>query len=388
MDTDLLIVGAGLYGLTISERVANDLGLKVTVIESRDHIGGNAWAYTDKKTGIEIHKYGAHIFHTSNKTVWEYTNRFTRFTDYRHHVLINTGGRVYPMPINLGTINQFFDASYTPGQARQFVEAQAWQASHGGGVESFKTRGMATIGEPLYKTFFEGYTSKQWGMPPEEIPGEVFSRLPVRYTYNSRYFSDTFEGLPVNGYAKWFENLADHEHIEIRLNTDFFDTSQPLNRDNCVGNIPVVYTGAVDRFFGYRCGLLGWRTIDLELENVAVDDFQGAPVINYGNPEIPFTRVIEFKHFHAEREYEPGATVIAREFPRQATQNDEPFYPINAPKDRAVFAGYSRLADGLENVFFGGRLGGYRYLDMDDTIGAALRDYSKKIKPFFTGYTF
>lgn len=388
MNTDLLIVGAGLYGLTIAERVANDLGLKVTVIDSRDHIGGNAWAYTDKKTGIEIHKYGAHIFHTSNKTVWEYVNRFTGFTDYRHHVFINTGGRVYPMPINLGTINQFFDASYTPGQARQLIEAQARQASQAGGVESFKTRGMATIGEPLYKTFFEGYTSKQWGMPPEEIPGEVFSRLPVRYTYNSRYFADTFEGLPVNGYAKWFENLADNEHIEIRLNTDFFDTSQPLNRDNCVGNIPVVYTGAVDRFFDYRLGLLGWRTIDLELETVAVDDFQGAPVINYGDPEIPFTRVIEFKHFHPEREYEPGATVIAREFPRQATQNDEPFYPINAPKDRAVFAGYSRLAGGLENVFFGGRLGGYRYLDMDDTIGAALRDYSKKIKPFFTGYTF
>lgn len=388
MGTDLLIVGAGLYGLTIAERVANDFGLKVTVIESRDHIGGNAWAYTDKKTGIEIHKYGAHIFHTSDKTVWEYVNRFSGFTDYRHHVFINTGGRVYPMPINLGTINQFFGASYTPGQARQFVEAQAWQASHGGGVESFKTRGMATIGEPLYKAFFEGYTSKQWGMLPEEIPGDVFSRLPVRYTYNSRYFSDTFEGLPVNGYAKWFENLADHEHIEIRLNTDFFDTSQPLNRDNCVGNIPVVYTGAVDRFFDYRLGLLGWRTIDLELETVAVDDFQGAPVINYGNPEIPFTRVIEFKHFRPERDYVPGVTVIAREFPRQATRGDEPFYPVNAPKDRAINRGYSRLAGGLENVFFGGRLGGYQYLDMDDTIGAALRDYSKKIKPFFTGYTF
>ena len=222
-------------------------------------------------------------------------------------------------------------------------------------------------------------------MPPEEIPGEVFSRLPVRYTYNSRYFSDTFEGLPRKGYARWFENLADNEHIEIRLNTDFFDTSQPLNRENCVGNIPVLYTGAVDRFFDYRCGLLGWRTIDFKVERVAVDDYQGAPVINYGDPETPFTRIIEFKHFRPEREYAPGATVIAREYPRQATQADEPFYPVNTPRDRAIFAGYSRLAGGLENVFFGGRLGGYQYLDMDDTIEAALGDYAKTIKPFFHG---
>lgn len=385
MNTDLVIVGSGLFGLTMAERVANDLGRRVTIVEKRDHIGGNAYSYRDEETGIEIHKYGAHLFHTSNERVWEYVNRFTAFTDYVHHVYTNVGGEVFPMPVNLGTINQFFRAAYSPDEARQLIASQASVIRGEDAEENFRTKGISLVGEPLFKAFFEGYTAKQWQTDPRDLSAAIVSRLPVRYNYDNRYFSDKYEGLPQEGYAAWLEKMADNDLIDVKLSTDFFDTSQPFNRDACIGQVPVVYTGPVDRFFDYRYGELGWRTLDFEWETVATGDFQGTSVMNYGDRGVPYTRIIEFRHFHPERDYQNEKTVIAREYSRTAGKDDEPYYPINTARDRQQLLEYRALRDQLPHTLFGGRLGSYKYFDMHMAIASALSRYDNVVKPYFTG---
>ena len=385
MNTDLVIVGSGLFGLTMAERVANDLGRRVTIVEKRDHIGGNAYSYRDEETGIEIHKYGAHLFHTSNERVWEYVNRFTAFTDYVHHVYTNVGGEVFPMPVNLGTINQFFRSAYSPDEARQLIASQARAIRSEDAEQNFRTKGISLVGEPLFKAFFEGYTAKQWQTDPRDLSAAIVSRLPVRYNYDNRYFSDKYEGLPQDGYATWLERMADNDLIDVKLSTDFFDSSQPFNRDACIGQVPVVYTGPVDRFFDYRYGELGWRTLDFEWETVATGDFQGTSVMNYGDREVPYTRIIEFRHFHPERDYQNEKTVIAREYSRTASKDDEPYYPINTARDREQLLEYRTLRDELPHTLFGGRLGSYKYFDMHMAIASALSRYDNVVKPFFTG---
>lgn len=385
MNTDLVIVGSGLFGLTMAERVANDLGRRVTIVEKRDHIGGNAYSYRDEETGIEIHKYGAHLFHTSNERVWEYVNRFTAFTDYVHHVYTNVGGEVFPMPVNLGTINQFFRSAYSPDEARQLITSQASAIRGEDAEENFRTKGISLVGEPLFKAFFEGYTAKQWQTDPRDLSAAIISRLPVRYNYDNRYFSDKYEGLPQDGYAAWLEKMADNDLIDVKLSTDFFDSSQPFNRDACIGQVPVVYTGPVDRFFDYRYGELGWRTLDFDWETVSTGDFQGTSVMNYGDRDVPYTRIIEFRHFHPERDYQNEKTVIAREYSRTAGKDDEPYYPINTARDREQLLEYRTLRDQLPHTLFGGRLGSYKYFDMHMAIASALSRYDNVVKPFFTG---
>ena len=385
MNTDLVIVGSGLFGLTMAERVANDLGRRVTIVEKRDHIGGNAYSYRDEETGIEIHKYGAHLFHTSNERVWEYVNRFTSFTDYVHHVYTNVGGEVFPMPVNLGTINQFFRSAYSPDEARQLITSQASAIRGEDAEENFRTKGISLVGEPLFKAFFEGYTAKQWQTDPRDLSAAIISRLPVRYNYDNRYFSDKYEGLPQDGYAAWLEKMADNDLIDVKLSTDFFDSSQPFNRDACIGQVPVVYTGPVDRFFDYRYGELGWRTLDFDWETVSTGDFQGTSVMNYGDRDVPYTRIIEFRHFHPERDYQNEKTVIAREYSRTAGKDDEPYYPINTARDREQLLEYRTLRDQLPHTLFGGRLGSYKYFDMHMAIASALSRYDNVVKPFFTG---
>ncbi len=228
MDADLLIVGSGFFGLTIADRCARELDLKVQVIDRRDHIGGNAYSEIDPETGIEVHRYGAHLFHTSNKRVWDYVNQFTDFTPYVHHVYTNYLGEVFPMPINLGTINQFQRAAYTPEEARAWVVEQASMLE--GEPTNLEEKAISLIGKPLYEAFIKGYTAKQWQTDPRELAAEIISRLPVRYTYDNRYFSDTYEGLPVDGYTAWLEKMADHPNITVTLETDFFDESQPWNK--------------------------------------------------------------------------------------------------------------------------------------------------------------
>ena len=376
---DLLIVGSGLFGLTIAERAAVEHGAKVTIIDRRPHVGGNAYSEADEQTGIEVHKYGAHLFHTSNPRVWDYVNRFTEFTGYQHKVYTNHQGVVYPMPINLGTVNQFFQSAYTPDEARELIAEQAGEFA-GKDPENLNDKGISLIGRPLYEAFIKNYTGKQWQTDPTDLPASIISRLPVRYTYNNRYFNDTYEGLPKQGYTAWLERMADHPNIDVQLDTDYFDTSQPLNKDATRGNIPVVYTGPVDRYFDFELGELGWRTIDLETEHLDVGDFQGTSVMNYADSEVPYTRIIEPRHFHPERDYYPkDRTVIQREYSRFAESGDEPYYPINSSSDRERLLAYRELADSEPRTLFGGRLGTYQYLDMHMAIGSALSMADNKL---------
>ena len=382
MTADLVVVGSGLFGLTIAEQAATELGLKVALLDRRSHIGGNAYSEKEKQTGIEVHRYGAHLFHTSNERVWEYVNRFTEFTNYVHRVYTRHNGIVYPMPINLGTINQFFNAAYSPAEAKALIAEQAGELA-GTDPQNLNDKGISLIGRPLYEAFIKHYTAKQWQTPPEELPASIISRLPVRYNYDNRYFNDKYEGLPVDGYAAWLERMAAHPNIEVHLNTDFFEPGHQYSRENVLGQIPVVYTGPVDRYFDYAEGDLSWRTIDLEEEVLPIEDFQGCSVMNYPDADVPFTRIHEFRHFHPERDYTKDATVIMREYSRFANKGDEPYYPVNTSVDREKLLAYRDLAKGENNVLFGGRLGTYKYLDMRMAIGAALSMFDNKIRPHF-----
>jgi len=382
VNADLVVVGSGFFGLTVAQQCAQNLGLNVVVIDRRAHLGGNAYSEEDVETGIEVHRYGAHLFHTSNERVWAYVNGFTAFTSYQHRVYTNFRGQVFPMPINLGTINQFFGAAYSPDEARALIAEQSGEFStdQAGNLEE---KAISLVGRPLYEAFIKGYTAKQWQTDPKLLAAEIISRLPVRYTYDNRYFSDTHEGLPVHGYTAWLEKMADHNRIEVRLDTDFFDTSQEVNKANVVGNIPVVYTGPVDRYFDYAQGRLGWRTLDFEREVMATGDFQGTSVMNYADPDVPYTRIHEFRHFHPERDYPGDKTVIMREFSRFAQGEDEPYYPVNTPQDREQLMRYRDLGRVESGVLFGGRLGTYRYLDMHMAIGAALSMVDNLLTPHF-----
>ncbi len=383
LTADLVVVGSGLFGLTIAEQAATELGLKVALLDRRSHIGGNAYSEKEKQTGIEVHRYGAHLFHTSNERVWEYVNRFTDFTNYVHRVYTRHNGIVYPMPINLGTINQFFNAAYSPAEAKALIAEQAGELA-GTDPQNLNDKGISLIGRPLYEAFIKHYTAKQWQTPPEELPASIISRLPVRYTYDNRYFNDKYEGLPVDGYAAWLERMAAHPNIEVHLNTDFFEPGHEYSRENVLGQIPVVYTGPVDRYFDYAEGDLSWRTIDLEEEVLPIEDFQGCSVMNYPDADVPFTRIHEFRHFHPERDYTKDATVIMREFSRFANKGDEPYYPVNTAVDREKLLAYRDLAKDEDNVLFGGRLGTYKYLDMHMAIASALSMFDNKIRPHFT----
>lgn len=384
MNCDLVVVGSGLFGLTVAEQVASRWGLRVAVVERRCHVGGNAYSEVDPDTGIEVHRYGAHLFHTSNERVWDYVNRFTSFTDYVHKVWTTVGGVVYPMPVNLGTINQFFQAAYGPDEARALIAEQAGEVA-GSEVNDFESKGISLVGRPLFEAFFKNYTAKQWQTDPKDLPASIISRLPVRFTYDNRYFNDTHEGLPAGGYTAWLENMVASDLIDVHLDTDFFDASQPLNRDSVVGQVPVVYTGPVDRYFDYAEGDLSWRTVDFEREVVDTGDFQGCSVMNYGDLDVPWTRIIEFRHFHPERDYQKDRSVIFKEFSRFASHGDEPYYPINTGEDRQRLLAYRERMDEEPDVFFGGRLGTYKYLDMHMAIASALTMVEEKLAPLFEG---
>ncbi len=378
MNADLVVVGSGFFGLTVAERCAAGLGLRVLIIDRRDHIGGNAYSEAEAQTGIEVHRYGAHLFHTSNARVWEYVNRFTAFTGYQHRVFTTYKGRVYPMPINLGTICEYFGTAMSPDRARALVAEQSAEVPPGRAA-NLEQKAISLIGRPLYEAFIRGYTYKQWQTDPADLPAEIITRLPVRYTFDNRYFNDTFEGLPAGGYTPWLERMADHPNIEVRLRTDFEQMRSAL-----VGNVPVVYTGPLDAYFGYAAGGLGWRTLDFETEVAGTGDFQGTPVMNYADVDVPFTRILEFRHFHPERDWYPkDKTVIMREYSRFAERGDEPYYPINAAADRARLLAYREMASREPGVFFGGRLGTYKYLDMHMAIGSALSMCENRLRPFF-----
>jgi UDP-galactopyranose mutase len=375
--TDLIVVGSGFYGLTIAQQAADRLGFKVKVLERRDHIGGNAYSEFDSETGIEVHKYGSHLFHTSNERVWEYVNRFTTFNDYKHLVWAKHKGELYPMPINLDTINQFFKKNFDSDQARDFIQGQV-DADDASSASNLEERAIALIGLPLYKAFIKGYTEKQWQTDPKLLPADVINRLPMRFTTEHRYFNDTYEGLPLGGYTAWLENMADHPKIDVVLNQDFFDVKSDI-----VGQVPIVYTGPIDRYFNYQFGELGWRTLDFESEILETGNFQNTSVVNYSDLDVEFTRIHEYRHLHPERDYQKEKTIISREYSRFALRDDEPYYPVHTENDRKKLLQYRELMESEGNVWFGGRLGTYQYLDMHMAIASALTAFDNDIAPKF-----
>jgi len=376
-NADIVIVGAGFYGATLAERIAS-IGRRVLILDRRSHIGGNAYTYDDAATGIEVHKYGAHLFHTPNEAVWDYLRRFSGFSDYRHRGFTVHNGQIYPLPINLATICQYFGRRFTPDEARALIASQSREVV--GTPDNLEDKAISLIGRPLYEAFVRGYTAKQWQTEPRDLPPEVIARLPVRYTFADGYFNDRFQGQPLDGYTAIFERMLQNPLIETRLEVDFFDLKRYLPAE-----MQVVYTGALDRYFDYCEGELGWRTVDFENEIVDTGDFQGASIVNYADPDVAFTRILEFRHFNPERNYQTDRTIIAREYARFAGRNDEPFYPIGATRDRAIHARYRARAAAEPNVHFGGRLGTYKYLDMHQAVAAALKAFETVFQPMFEG---
>jgi UDP-galactopyranose mutase len=376
---DLVVVGAGLFGLTIAERAAK-AGKKVLIIDKRSVIGGNAFSYRDESTGIEVHAYGSHLFHTSNALVWEYVNKFTKFNSYTHKVYTNHRGRIYSLPINLDTINSFFNLALSPTEAMSLISSQRNQ-THEREIKSLEDKAISLVGLPLYEAFIKGYTSKQWQTEPSDLPAEIISRLPVRFNYRNDYFDDKWQGLPLDGYHAWFDRMVDNKNIEVVLNVDFLREGHQLSKSALTGQLPIVFCGAIDSYFQYHFGILGWRTLDFQTEEVNVVDFQGTSVMNYSDLDVPFTRIHEFRHLHPERAltYSNESTVISREFSRFAGKDDEPYYPINSQKDSEKLKLYRELAKSENLVYFGGRLGSYKYLDMHMAIASALNLWNNEL---------
>ena len=370
---EIIVVGAGFFGAVLAERIAGQAGLPVRLFERRSHIGGNSWSEPDPETGIEFHKYGSHIFHTSDQKVWDYIRRFTDFNEYRHTVWTTSRGRVFPLPINLAAINGFYGQNFSPSAAREFImkEAGGEKITHPANLEE---KAVSLIGRPLYEAFIRGYTIKQWEKDPRELSADIITRLPVRYNYNIRYFSDKYEGVPLDGYGALFKRLLKNELITLSLGLDFLKQSIPTET-------LVIYSGAIDEFFDYRLGRLDWRTLHFEAERHDLPDYQGTSVMNYADPETPFTRIHEFKHYHPERP-PTGKTLIFREFSRSAKPGEEPYYPVPAADNPRRYQNYLELAkEKAPNVIFGGRLGAYKYLDMDDSIAEALKCYEERVLP-------
>lgn len=372
--SDLLVVGSGVFGMTVAEQAASE-GFKVSLLERRGELGGNAFSYNDPETGIEVHKYGSHLFHTSNQQVWDYVNRFTSFSSYSHKVIAKFGENVYPMPINLATMSAFFGRSLTPSEAKQLIIDEVASVKDSQfNDDTFESKAISTVGLRLYEAFFKGYTWKQWQTNPRELPSEIFGRLPVRYDFNSRYFSDPWEGLPLDGYSSWFKNMTSHPSISCFFGIDFFEIRHLLKQD-----LPIVYTGPIDRYFEYSEGSLNWRTLDFQLETMRIKDFQGTSVMNFCDLSIPYTRIHEFRHLHPERDYPSDKTILMYEYSRSARRDDEPFYPVNTLEDRVKLKKYRARANNEQSVFFGGRLGSYQYLDMHMAIASALTMYRNEI---------
>jgi UDP-galactopyranose mutase len=376
-NSDLIVVGSGFFGLTVANQAAKD-GHKVMIIERRSHPGGNAWSYRESSSGIEVHKYGSHLFHTSNERVWKYVHNFTRFNSYQHSVWTRLGNQTLSMPINLSTIQSFYKKILSPSEARDLIKEEVARS----GIlepQNLEEKAISLIGRPLYEALIRGYTQKQWETDPVLLPAEIITRLPVRYNFDARYFSDTWEGLPLDGYHAWIEKMLDHENINIVLSVDYQSV-----RAEVPSGTQVVYTGPVDEYFDFAYGRLSWRTLDFETEVLEIEDYQGASVVNYADVSVPYTRIHEYRHLHPERRPELKKTVISREYSRFAGPEDEPYYPINTAQDRLKLEQYRGLAKDLPNVTFGGRLGTYQYLDMHMAIASALTKYESEIGPRLT----
>jgi UDP-galactopyranose mutase len=359
MEPTILIIGAGLSGAVIARELA-EAGLSVQVVEARPHVAGNCHTERDPETGVMVHAYGPHIFHTDDAEVWGYVNRFMTFRPYRNRVKTTARGHVYTLPINLHTINQFFGKTLRPDEARDFLAAQG--DARITDPQSFEEQALRFLGRDLYETFFQGYTRKQWGRDPAELPASVLKRLPVRFSYDDDYFAHRFQGMPEGGYTEMVTRILDHPRIGLEL-------GRRLDRAAASGPDHVFFSGPLDGWFGHRLGRLGYRTLDFE-RFTHDGDWQGCAVMNYPDPEVPWTRITEHKHF-APWESHQGS-VLYRERARECGPGDIPYYPIRLVVEKTLLRDYMALAEAERGVTFVGRLGTYRYLDMDVTIREAL----------------
>ena len=350
MKYDYLVVGAGPFGATFAYE-ANKKGKKVLVIDKRNHVGGNM--YCENIENINVHKYGAHIFHTSNKKVWDYVNQFCTFNNYINSPIANYKGEIYNLPFNMNTFNKLWGV-ITPNEAKAKIADQS-QKSGITEPKNLEEQAISLVGKDIYEKLIKGYTEKQWGRSASELPAFIIKRLPVRYTYDNNYFNDRYQGIPEGGYNVIFDKLL--KGIDVELNVDFFEKKEELlEKAN-----KVVFTGMIDRYFDYKYGVLEYRSLKFENEILDTENYQGNAVVNYNERKIPFTRIIEHKHFEFGKQ---PKTVITREYPSEWKQGDEPYYPVNNDKNAEIFEKYKELADKEENVIFGGRLANYKYYDM------------------------
>ncbi|WP_353142439.1 UDP-galactopyranose mutase [Paracoccus sp. (in: a-proteobacteria)] len=356
---NILLVGAGLSGAVIGRQLA-EAGHDCRIIDSRPHIGGNCHTQRDPETGVMLHLYGPHIFHTDDEGVWAYVNRHADFVPFQNRVKTTSQGAVYSLPVNLHTINQFFGTTLRPDEARAFIESKADNSI--ADPETFEEQALRFVGPELYEAFFKGYTEKQWGCSPRELPASILKRLPVRFNYDDNYFFHRFQGMPRDGYTAMIEDILDHPRITVELETSY-DPAMADDADH------VFWSGPLDGFFGYSLGRLGYRTLDFERFTYQ-GDYQGCAVMNYGDRDVPWTRITEHKHFSPWESHE--GSPCYREYSREAGPKDIPYYPIRLVEEKSLLTQYIDLARSQEKVTFVGRLGTYRYLDMDVTIREAL----------------
>ena len=364
---DYLIIGSGLFG-SICACELNKRGYKCLVIEKRNHIGGNI--YTEEIEGINVHKYGAHIFHTSNKEVWDYINQFAEFNNYINSPIARYKNELYNLPFNMNTFTKLWTDVFNPEDAKRKIdeEKRKYKIDE---PKNLEEQAINLVGKTIYEKLIKGYTAKQWGKPCNELPAFIIKRLPVRFTFDNNYFNDRYQGIPIGGYTQIIEKML--EGIEVRLNTDYFS-----NRDyfDSIAD-KIIYTGPIDQFFDYKFGPLEYRTVRFETEVLDIDNYQGNAVVNYTEYDIPYTRIIEHKHF--EFNSTSNKTVISKEYSSLWKLGDEPYYPVNDDKNNELYKKYKEEADKLSNVIFGGRLGQYKYYDMDKVINEVLK-YLKNIK--------
>ena len=374
----IAVVGAGFSGAVIGYQLAH-AGYKVDIFEARDHIGGNCYSERDSETGVMVHKYGPHIFHTDDERVWRFVNQFADFVPYSNRVKAITGGRVYSLPINLLTINQFFNTVLSPKEAEDLLRKKSDKRITN--PKTLQEKGLASIGKELYEAFFKGYTSKHWGVSPDKLPSSIFNRLPLRFNYDDNYFDHKYQGMPQNGYSEIIAKLIDHPDITLYL-------KQQYKREHNSNYDHVFYSGPLDAYFSYETGRLGYRTLDFE-KNRAAGDYQGCAVINYCDHDVPYTRIIEHKHLAPWERHEK--TVYVREYSRFCEDGDIPYYPIRFAEEEVLLERYVAKANSEKGITFVGRLGTFCYLDMDVAIKEALAAVDKfiladrvngKLKPF------